>query len=242
MELSLEYRQGYSDWLGCRIDLRYRPLIPRVETAEWVKVAISEISESSKAVQVLDMFAGSGCVGIAVLRSLPNVTVDFADISSKCLRQVDTNCQLNGISEDRYRLVESDVFRCRSREVNSTPKFDLAHYGVSSTSRGAVIVGSGYEFILANPPYCLKKNVDESVLEYEPRQAVLGGGKDGLQVIKKFLAQAPNYLKPGGNIFLEFDDFQKPLLESWLKASKYAKWEFKKDQFGRWRWVRITTS
>jgi release factor glutamine methyltransferase len=241
MAVPSEYKKGCTDFLGCRIDLRYRPLIPRVETAEWVKAALLEIDKLTyvrRSVNILDMFAGSGCVGVAVLKHVPESTMDFVDISPKCLKQIEINCQLNKIAKERYRLIRADVFGNCLREVGSTPKL-AARYGVSPTSRYASFCRAQYDFMLANPPYCQRQNVDHSVLKYEPHQAVLGGGKDGLRVIKKFLREASKYLKPGGVIYLEFDDFQKEALNKLLQRSKFKEWEFRKDQFGSWRCLKL---
>ena len=254
MDIPDEYKKGYTEFLGCRVDLRYRPLIPRIETAEWVKVAISKmdnLSRPGQTVRCLDMFAGSGCVGVAVLKHFiqyPNVTVDFVDISPRCLKQIEINCELNRISRERYRLICSNMFG------------NLCSGAIHGSLIGNCLIGLGsdkslhYNFILANPPYCLKKNVDSVVLTYEPKQAVLGGGKDGLRLIKKFLRDAHKYVRSRpegvpafagmtglkeGVIYMEFDDFQKPLIEKLLQQSSYKKWEFKKDQFGCWRSVSV---
>ena len=95
---------------------------------------------------------------------------------------------------------------------------------------------------MANPPYCIKPNVDLSVLTHEPVVAVIGGGADGLDIIKKFLAEAPKHLRQDGVVYMEFDDFQKEKIEMLLSELTYGQRDFFKDQFGLWRWVVVQLS
>ena len=220
----VDYVIGYKKFLGCQIDLRYKPLIPREETEFWLGKASAEITKgrprggSPRA--ALDMFAGSGCCGIAVLKNISNSHCDFVDISDNCLKQIRLNLKINGIDKKRYRVIKSNIF-----EKLSTPSVDSKRYDV----------------ILANPPYiglAEKKKVQPSVLDFEPKQALFA--KDnGLFFIKKFLSQAKNYLAPQGVIYLEFGYNQKKDIEKLLKKFDYQNFEFHKDQFSKWRYLKI---
>lgn len=72
----LEYVRGFAEFLGCKIDLSRRPLIPRVETEFWVGKVLCDIKAGAK---VLDIFCGSGCIGLVVLKHVKNARVTFAD-------------------------------------------------------------------------------------------------------------------------------------------------------------------
>jgi methylase of polypeptide subunit release factors len=72
---------------------------------------------------------------------------------------------------------------------------------------------------------------------FEPSIA-LYGGNDGMEYIKIFLNEAVDYLKEKGIIYLEFDPEQKDWIEEIIKG-KYSKFEFLKDQFNKYRFVKI---
>lgn len=203
----IDYVIGFTEFLGCKIDLSKKPLIPRKETEFWVGQEIKNI----KAGKVLDIFSGSGCIGVAVLKHLPNVLCDISEKDNKLIPQIKINLKIN---KAKAKVIQSDIFSN---------------------------IKNKYDFIFANPPYIpqtKKIKIQKSVLKYEPK-AALFGGTDGLFYINKFLKQAKNYLNASGTIFMEFDSAQKKQIEAIIKKYKYSKYEFKKDQFNRWRWVEI---
>jgi release factor glutamine methyltransferase len=162
----------------------------------------------------LDIFSGSGCIGIAILKHIENSQVVFADKDKKCLEQIKINCKINKIKKSRYKVIQSDVFS----KING--KFDS---------------------MFANPPYIPTKNknkVQKSVLKYEPKKALFGG-IDGMFYIVKFLKEAIRHLNRKGKIFMEFDPPQKKDIEKLLHKYKYKNWKFYKDQYGKYRWVVI---
>ena len=212
----LEYIRGFTEFLGVNIDLSQRPLIPRPETEFWVEKALSTVlTDKNSKIRCLDLFAGSGCIGLAVLVKAPFVLCDIADSQSSCIKQIRINCKLNNINKKRYKIIKSDVFS------NIKEKYD---------------------YIFANPPYIpttKKSRVQKLVLKYEPKTALFAG-KDGLFYIKKFLKQAKAHLKPEGKIFMEFDSPQKSEIKKLVKKYDYAGCEFHRDQYGKYRWVVIT--
>ena len=207
------YVIGFVDFLGCKIDLSFRPLIPRPETEFWTEKAIEDIKKSGrKPVRCLDIFAGSGCIGIAMLKHVPAVVVDFAEKEKKFLEQIKLNARLNNLSLKRCKFIQSDIF--------------------------SNIIGI-YDYIFANPPYVAKRKnavVQKSVLEWEPAGAIFGG-RNGLFYINKFLKQARGHLKPEGKIYMEFDSRQKNEIAGILKRLGYGNVNFYKDQYGRWRYL-----
>jgi len=215
----LDYVIGFTNFLGCRIDLSKKPLIPRPETEFWVDQAIKQVppkrdGRPNSGIKVLDIFSGSGCIGLAVLKNIKNSSVVFAEKDIKLALQIKINIKINKIKPDRFKVLASDIFS------RITGKFD---------------------YIFANPPYIpktQKNKVQLSVLNYEPKMALFGGN-DGLFYIKKFLTGAKKFLNPNAKIFMEFDYTQKNQIEILLKKYNYKKWQFFKDQYKRWRWVSI---
>jgi release factor glutamine methyltransferase len=208
---------GYIKFLNCKIDLSKKVFIPRIETEFWVKKSLKSIratSNEQRTIKVLDIFAGSGCIGIAILKNIRKSHVDFVDIDENAIEQIKINLKLNKISPKRYRIIKSDVFeRVKGR----------------------------YDFILVNPPYVAKERLDEVqevVKKFEPKISWYGG-MGGLKYIRKFLKEAKNHLKENGIIFMEIDPLQRENVEKILKKRGYKKFKFYKDQFKKIRWVKI---
>ncbi len=206
----LAYVIGFIPFLGSRIDLRFRPLVPRSETEYWVQVLLKQAAFKKKTIKALDLFTGSGCIGLSLLRHWPEARVDFADNNLSCLEQVEYNLALNKINSRRARLIHSDLF------TGIQDKYDL---------------------ILANPPYISSsrfEHLPRSVRDYEPKEALIVG-EEGLALIRRFLDQVSDYLNPWGQFWLEFDPAQKESIQPLISSSFQA--DFGRDQYGLWRFV-----
>ncbi|MEK9183815.1 MAG: methyltransferase, partial [Patescibacteria group bacterium] len=124
----INYLIGWAPFLDCRIDLSGKPLIPRPETEHWTKKVLSDIKKSkSPEPKVLDLFCGSGCIGVAALKHAPEALVDFSDIEKKYFTGIRKSLRANDINPRRAGYVRSDV---------------LKNIGAKK-----------YDYILANPPY-----------------------------------------------------------------------------------------
>ena len=199
-------------FLNCKIDLSKKVFQPRIETEYWVKKTINEIRDTKYEIRILDIFSGSGCIGIAILKNLKNSQVDFVDISSKAIEQIKINLKLNKIAKNRYKVIRSNLFEK---------------------------VKGKYDFIFANPPYVALKRINQvqkEVLENEPKEALFAG-LDGMFWIEKFLKKAKKYLKPQGMIYMEFDPQQKEKIKKILEKENFQ-FSFHKDQFKKYRWLK----
>jgi HemK-like putative methylase len=206
-------------FLNCRIDLAQKVFEPRIETEFWVGKTIKEINKKienrNQKIEVLDIFAGTGCIGIAVLKNIKRAEVDFSDISNRATEQIKVNLKLNKILKKRCKIYKSNLFQ-----------------GLKSKR---------YNIIFANPPYVAFDRISEvqkEVLQKEPATALFAG-KDGTFWIKKILKEAKKHLNKNGLIYLEFDPLQKGKIKDILKKEGFD-FSFRKDQFKKYRWLKTS--
>jgi len=203
----VDYLIGYREFLGCHIDLSNRPLIPRNETEFWVKSVID--LPRTYPISALDMCAGSGCIGIAALKHLPDTHVDFAELNPRFTEQIQHNLNINNIDPSRYSIYQSDLFT------------DVPH--------------TKYDLILANPPYIAperENTVQESVHVHEDHNS-LYSQDDGLEHVKRIIDVLPDYLSEQGTCYIEFDPWQVPLLDEYLAKQTLLNHTYMNDQFDK---------
>lgn len=211
----LAYLIGNIPFLGTVITLESKPLIPRPET-EYFTHWLLEHEIQNKAMQILDIFAGSGCIGVGILHNSENTRVDFAELKPNHIEQIQKNLHVNNISKHRYCLFQSDIF----------------------TS----IPNQKYDIIIANPPYISIKRtetVESSVLNHEDPDALFAKD-DGLFFIKEIILQGKNFLTEYGKIYIEFDPWQTELLENFCKEHSILHYTFHLDQYGKKRFIEIS--
>jgi len=208
----MDYVLGNSEFLGCLIDLSFKPLIPRVETEYWTEKATEE-NQGKKGLKVLDIFSGSGCIGVAVAKKLHVAEIHFADSETDCIKQIKKNIKLNKL-KGKTKVIKSDVFE------NIKGKYDL---------------------IFANPPYIpltRKKSLPKSVVGYEAGE-YLFGGPIGLTIIKRFIKGLESHLNSEGIAYMEFDSGQRGDIRKMI-AGAGLKSIFMRDQYNKYRWVKIS--
>lgn len=199
-----EYVLGHTDFLDCHIDLSAKPMVPRDETAHWVARAIEEWRGKGP-VEALDLYAGAGNIGIALLRHLPEARVTFNEIDAGLLRQITKSIGLNGIDPKRAVLLAGDSFE------KITGTFDM---------------------ICANPPYvdpASEADMDPE-MRYEPHIAFFGS-EDGYAHHRELIARGCEFLTSRGVLYGEFDMTQAEEIKRLLTASdwQYELWD---DPYG----------
>ncbi len=202
----LAYVIGWTPFLGTKIWLDTKPLIPRPETEFWVEKAIKEIKSGSK---ILDLCAGSGCIGISILKHVPESIVHFAEIVDDHHQTIRKNIRENGIDVERTKQIGGNLFE---------------------------YVNDKYDFILTNPPYIdpkLSNRIEESVKIHEPKEALFGG-KKGMEIIERIIHGAPKFLKVGGVLYIEHEPEQVNAIKALAPQS-----EIFEDQFGVKRYTKI---
>ncbi len=182
---------GFVEFYGLRFDVNKKVLAPRMETELLVEEVI-KAAENKKGAEVLDLCTGSGAIAVSVAK-FSKAKVAAIDISKGALATAKSNAEKNGV---KIEFIESDMFN----RLKNRRKFDI---------------------IVSNPPYIRSLDIeglDSEVKNYDPRLA-LDGGEDGLDFYREIAVSAPNYLKKGGELFLEigqgqFKDVEKLLLEN----------------------------
>ena len=185
-------------------------LIPRFETEELVYNTIIYLKKYFNSPKVLDLCSGSGCIGITLKKECPDISIDFADISTKALDVLKKN--LKGHQVDG-KVIESDLF------ANIHDKYDI---------------------IVSNPPYvAYSDKVDEIVQKYEPSLA-LYADNNGLEMYERILKDASKYLKDKFLIAFEIGSTQArdviALIQKYLTDVKVI---LKKDASARDRMIFI---
>lgn len=200
----LAYLIGWVPFLDCKIYLDSHPLIPRPETEYWVKEAIAAITGSAslplgftpKPLRILDLCAGSGCIGVAVAKAIPTALVDFGELDADHLNTIEKNIAANQIAPTHTRVIHTNLFS------------DLP---------------GQYDLILANPPYIDESlgRTDESVKNHEPYLALFGGVA-GLEVISALITAAPQHLSTGGQLWLEHEPEQAAAIQKLAEQHHFS--------------------
>lgn len=220
----LAYLIGNIDFINTKIDLEFKPLIPRPETEFWIYEYIfpkikkmENFAEQNSPIKILDIFSGSGCIGLSVLNNFKNIEIDFGEIKNENILQIKKNIKINSLENKNFNILQSDIFK-------SIPK-------------------KSYDFILANPPYISKEKIgttelQNSVIENEDYLALFA--KDnGLYFVKKLISESKNYLKKDGELWIEYDPWQTDLIKEFLKENNLNNFEIKKDQYNRNRFLKL---
>lgn len=208
----LSYVIGWIPFLGLRIRLDSHPLIPRPETEWWTNELISHLRErfGAKPFRLLDLCAGSGAIGLAVLKELPNAHVSFGELMPEHVELIKQNLQENNLDAARADIRQSDLFAAFTEE---------------------------FDVIATNPPYIPEQRaLDASVTDFEPPESLFSGN-DGLSLIRKIAEQAKTHLLVEGEVWLEADTENVGTAKTLLETYGAQRSEIRTDQYGRPRFV-----
>ena len=170
------YLTGRAWFCGLPFNVDERVIIPRSPIAELIVNGFQPWCAAEPS-RVLDLCAGSGCIGIACAYAFENAEVVLSDISPAALEVAEANIALHKFAY-RVSALESDLFAGLSRE-----QFDL---------------------IVSNPPYVDAEDFAEMPDEYhhEPELALVSGD-DGLDFTRRLLREASDHLMPEGVLVVE---------------------------------------
>ncbi|MFI1399909.1 putative protein N(5)-glutamine methyltransferase [Streptomyces sp. NPDC020681] len=179
--LPLEHVLGWAEFCGLRVAVDAEVFVPRRRTEFLVRRAAGLTGPSAV---VVDLCCGSGAVGVALAAALESAELYASDVDPAAVR-----CARRNVGAAGGQVFEGDLFE-----------------PLPAALRGRVDV------LAANVPYVPTEEVEflpPEARDHEPRVA-LDGGADGLDVLRRVAAQAPQWLAPGGSLLVETSERQAP--------------------------------
>ena len=173
------YLIGEWEFYGLPLDISPAVLIPRPDT-EVLVTKLIDAARMRESCRILDLCAGSGCIGLAAAANLPNARVLLGEIDDEALKVCRQNIRRSALN-GRVTSMKVDA---REKPARSLGEF---------------------QFIVSNPPYIPSRDVDAldpSVREHEPRLA-LDGGADGLDFYRVICEKWRDALSEDGMLFFE---------------------------------------
>jgi len=173
------YLIGEWEFYGLPLDISSDVLIPRPDTEVLAGLAI-DYCQTLGECRVLDLCAGSGCLGLALAANVPGARVVLGELSDGALKICRQNIRRNGLT-GRVVCIQTDALK--------KPDGNLGEF----------------RCIVSNPPYIPSGDIsglDVSVRDYEPHMALDGGG-DGLDFYHAIAEQWKDALAPGGRLYFE---------------------------------------
>lgn len=157
-----------------------RAIVPRSHIAELLPAGLAPWVGRPGPRRILDLCTGSGCLAVLAALAYPRASVDASDLSNRALAVARRNVEAYRL-QARIRLVRSDLF--------------------------AELGGGTYDLILCNPPYVPAAQMRRLPAEYRHEPALaLASGRDGLDFVRRLLAEAGERLAPGGLLVVEAGD------------------------------------
>jgi len=190
----LAYLTGIKSFWNNDFKINEKVLIPRPDS-EIIIEQVLDIFKNKNNLNFLEVGIGSGCIALSILREKKAFLATGVDLSQDCIKICKYNADKLGVA-NRIKLLKSDVDNLIFRK---------------------------YDFIISNPPYIKKFDLNKlkkEVKNYEPRLA-LDGGIDGLSVIRKVIKKSSELIKKQGKLFLEIGYGQKEPVKKMLKENNF---------------------
>ena len=205
----LQYIEGVSQFGSIEVAVDSRVLIPRPETEQLWELVTKLLTDRPPRI-VVDLGTGSGNLAIALKQSYPDAEVHAVDVSAASVEVARDNVAFAGA---RVAVYHGDLFD-----------------PLPSAIRGRV------DLVISNPPYIATGEhsaLPPEVRDHEPAVALFAG-PDGLSVLRRIVAQAPDWLAAGGLLACEIGEGQRAAL---LEIAADLNPEIMKDLAGRDRFL-----
>jgi len=207
----LQHLLGSWEFFGRRFKTDRRALIPRPETERLAELILKEIPvPAASGTRLADIGTGSGVLAITLALERPSLEVVATELSADTLALARENAQAHEV-DGRIVWLQTDLLSG---------------------------VDTDFDFLVANLPYVPTGEIGKlsREVQHDPLLA-LDGGEDGLDVIRKFVEQAPSRLKPGGSVYLEIGISQSSGVADLLGKQKFSDISVEKDYQGVDRFV-----
>ena len=199
------YLIGEWEFYGLPLDISDDVLIPRPDTEVLAEQAIEYVRTLGEC-RVLDLCAGSGCIGLAVASQAPETRVVLGEYSDAALRVCRQNIRRNGLS-GRVVPMHADALEKPEKALGE------------------------FQCIVSNPPYIPSADIAASVRDYEPHLA-LDGGEDGLDFYRAIVDKWTDALVPGGRLYFEVGIGQADSVLRIMRAKGFGDIQIVKDPAG----------
>ena len=206
----LQYVTGVAGFRHLELSVGPGVMVPRPETESVARKAMEVLPAGGLAV---DVGTGSGAIALSIAQERPDAAVIATDSSLEAALWARRNIDSLALP---VRLVVCDLFSA-----------------LSSALRGRV------QLIVANPPYVSTRearSLPPEVVEHEPH-ASLFAGADGAEVLRRLVAESPDWLAPGGWVVAEIGMSQGVLTRALLEDRGFADVSVERDLTGRERIV-----
>ncbi len=193
------YLVGKTEFYSLELNITPACMIPRPETELLVERAIEFLRTRDGTQFVCDLCTGSGCIAVAIGNNYPNARIIATDICDEALAVADENVKKHQL-KNKITLLCGDLFD------PVMPQLDVAKF----------------DLIVCNPPYVSSaeyEKLDKNVKDYEPRKALFAG-VDGLDIYRRIIEKADEFLKPNAALMLEIGYAQGPAVRELLKQTE----------------------
>jgi len=201
-----EYVLGIAPFMGFTLYCTPETLIPRHDTELLAQTVLNLIERMERPVTVIDMGTGSGNIAVALAMNAAGVKVLASDVSAAAIEVARRNIEKYSLQE-RVLLFSGDLF---------APLRGMEHEG-------------NIDLVVCNPPYIPTKSLaklDAGITDHEPLVA-LDAGTYGIDVFRRLLVEAADFIKPRGMLTFEMGAGQEKLVERLIeKNGQYENIEY----------------